>query len=664
MTLAPLKLDDLTWKDLSDTARDRIASASAGQWTLHAPVDPGVTLLELFAWHLDQRLFWMDQVSDSFTRGLLRLLDEAQQPVVSATTVMAFQAGQADLLPFATIPGGIELGLRDRLDPFNVTILEPVTVLPVAEILVEAGGDDLTGSLRQGDAAAVFSAGGQPGDMVLTLRLSEALAPAAHGGTLSILVQLQVPEGDIPPEWLPDAVNGIEPPAELNWWYASPAGLTPFAMVEDGTGGLRRSGMMRFEIPADWQGTGPDAEALYNYKITISTESATFTAPPLLTGLTANVTPAVHRYRIQIPPEALEPAKAWLPLPGLALVLAEEDQPPLPSTVDLVIRERDGTAYPWQATDDLAFHGPEARVFVVDRLRKTLLFGDGLTGRIPIPDANHPQPIHLSYSAGGGTSGNLGARLVWEGESNGTWIQARNAVPGRGGKEEESIAEARERVAADLKARYRAVTAGDYEHLAVTTPGVAIARAHAAIGHHPDFPCIKVPGAVTVFAVAFAPRGEDDPPEARVAAPIMDPGAYAAVQSRLANTRLAGSEVFLRNPRYRRVALRVEVASTPFDPNALQRRIHTRLETFLDPLIGGEAGLGWPFGEPVRPSALLRQAQAVLDDGEILSVAIGLDGEPPTESCRDVHIGDHDLVVLETIAIHLQSPVFARGGLR
>ena len=54
MMLPALQLDDLAWRDMVDAIRSRIAAVSDEEWTLHAPVDPGVTLLELFAYLLEQ----------------------------------------------------------------------------------------------------------------------------------------------------------------------------------------------------------------------------------------------------------------------------------------------------------------------------------------------------------------------------------------------------------------------------------------------------------------------------------------------------------------------------------------------------------------------------------------------------------------------------------
>src|SRR5204862_7427263 len=86
MALPALALDDFTWDDLVAATRRHIPAASAGAWTLHAPVDPGVTLVELYAWLLEQRLFWLDQVPETLVRALLKLLGDPPHAVVPAAT--------------------------------------------------------------------------------------------------------------------------------------------------------------------------------------------------------------------------------------------------------------------------------------------------------------------------------------------------------------------------------------------------------------------------------------------------------------------------------------------------------------------------------------------------------------------------------------------------
>src|ERR1700759_3646326 len=87
MSLPALALDDLTYEDLRQLAMRNIPAASGGRWTHHAPVDAGVTLLELFAFLLEQQLFVLDQVPDTMVRALLALLGEAPKPTRVARTL-------------------------------------------------------------------------------------------------------------------------------------------------------------------------------------------------------------------------------------------------------------------------------------------------------------------------------------------------------------------------------------------------------------------------------------------------------------------------------------------------------------------------------------------------------------------------------------------------
>ena len=66
-------LGDRTWADLLDEARALLPSL-APEWTNHNPSDPGVTLLELFAWLAEMLVWRTGQVPDAHVRAFLRLL--------------------------------------------------------------------------------------------------------------------------------------------------------------------------------------------------------------------------------------------------------------------------------------------------------------------------------------------------------------------------------------------------------------------------------------------------------------------------------------------------------------------------------------------------------------------------------------------------------------
>ena len=88
-----LRIDDLSFTGLLRIALGDVPSASQGRWTLHGPVDPGITLLELFAWELEQRLFMAEQATDGMVRASLRLLGVPDPLATSpARTILCLSA--------------------------------------------------------------------------------------------------------------------------------------------------------------------------------------------------------------------------------------------------------------------------------------------------------------------------------------------------------------------------------------------------------------------------------------------------------------------------------------------------------------------------------------------------------------------------------------------
>ena len=663
MTLAPVVLDDLTWDQMVAAIRRRIPAESAGNWTLHAPVDPGITFLDLFAFLAEQRLYWLDQVPDAFVVAVLELLGlDGPLPAVPAATVLQITAPDPQNPAVFTVPAGTGF-TRDPRSEVVFTLDDPVTVLPVRGLTLVTGGQDRTADLLAGRVVDLLSADGGAGEASIVLDLGGPVP----GGELSLLVGLADPETPagpgpgIPPAWSPDRVDGVPPPAQLSW--ASADGAIDAAQVQDGTLGLRRSGIVRLPVPASWN-LGAGQRTLH-----ISTDQATFAVPPRLLQLQVNVAAARHRQEFSHGAgDGLDSqVNGWLPLPGQHLDLPDAQGRLLDAS--LTLRERDGEDHQWTAVADFVFSGREDRVFLVDRTAGALRFGDGRTGRTPVLGQSANALSSLTWTLGGGAVGNGGTTANWRSTAPSVAATAANPVTAAGGADAETIAQARVRAGAALDELGRTVTPADHETIAQQAPGVAVARAHAAVGDHPSFPCTLIPGAVSVYVVPAAPRGDTDWDQPDfVAAPQPDPGMLSQVSTTLANARLLGEELFVREPRYRTAQLRVQVTGAPRDPAAARAKAQVALRQYLDPLAGGDDGTGWPFGAPLRPSALLRVAQqAVGHDGQVADVAIALDDSASWEDCRDVPIGPHDLVELEpgdvTVQFSAGSGATGQGGL-
>jgi hypothetical protein len=135
---------------------------------------------------------------------------------------------------------------------------------------------------------------------------------------------------------------------------------------------------------------------------------------------------------------------------------------------------------PWNMQETLAFsrdQQPDYIIEVDENDQATVVFGDGDFGAIPPKGAL----IKASYRVGGGKLGNVAANMIQ------TIVDApqmaliggkvTNPAPATGGAERESIDHAVSHAPEVFRSRKRAVTADDYEALALNFKGVGKVRA-------------------------------------------------------------------------------------------------------------------------------------------------------------------------------------------
>jgi predicted phage baseplate assembly protein len=110
-------LDDRNYKDLIDECLLRIPRYCP-EWTNYNPSDPGITLVELFAWLTDQMLFRFNQVPRRNYITFLELLGiRLKAPEPSQTEVTFYltrpQTAHERLNP---IPAGTQIA-TEQIDP-------------------------------------------------------------------------------------------------------------------------------------------------------------------------------------------------------------------------------------------------------------------------------------------------------------------------------------------------------------------------------------------------------------------------------------------------------------------------------------------------------------------------------------------------------------------
>src|SRR5204863_8642356 len=89
MSLPVPNLDDRTFQDIVDEAK-RLIPTYCPEWTNHNVSDPGVALIELFAWMTEMSLFRLNQVPDVYYTSMLNLIGFERFPATAARAELTF----------------------------------------------------------------------------------------------------------------------------------------------------------------------------------------------------------------------------------------------------------------------------------------------------------------------------------------------------------------------------------------------------------------------------------------------------------------------------------------------------------------------------------------------------------------------------------------------
>jgi hypothetical protein len=318
---------------------------------------------------------------------------------------------------------------------------------------------------------------------------------------------------------------------------------------------------------------------------------------------------------------------------------------------------------PWSQRLDLdAAKAVDAR-FALASTTGELHFGDGVRGRVP-PDGAVVLAAYESTSAAAGTVAadrrwtlpSVAINRALAGPTFATLAATvfTNALPSDGAADEEEIGAAAARAAAalwsherlvrlcpsgdcatldqlerervlDLPAPARATTLLDFERIALEVPGTRVRRVRAWAELDPRYPCLEASGTVTVVIVPELPLGR----------PLPSSGLLRAIHRWLHHRRVLCTRLVVVGPEYLTISVSARVrAKSGADQTRVRDDVVAALGDFLDPLRGGPAGRGWPFGRDVYRSEILQVVDGVRGVDHVLDLTISVDGR--AVSCGNV----------------------------
>lgn len=637
MPLTPPAIDDRPFQDL---VRDTLARVPVHtpEWTQLGESDPGVTLVELFAFLTESLLYRANRVPEASRFKFLRLLGLPLGAAQPAHGIAVLRSDRPE--PRAdTLPAGSEL----RAGEIAFRTQDTIDVLPVearAYVKFRVTPSDNDKAYYE----LLYAAAEEP-DAVLTMYETRVLDPRAPvdiardtvDGVLWLAL-LHARDAD------PDAVRAQLAGRTLALGLQPYVEDTPKVLGTDGAGGADQPGrLVRYEMPAlaatatvngrrqaAWRvrdartlddvlaGPGvvevplPPAAELDTWRDLDPLEAGVGDFPPAIDD--SALADRVLTWLRVVPSASARARFLWAGVNAVRIeqrvpvtneLLGEGDGRPdkvfrlsrpgvVPGSVRLdVLHAKESKR--WQPIDDLLAAGPEvterdpqrapgqvakdprpSEVFVVDAEAGTLRFGDGLRGRRPPAGAR----LIVHYEVCDGVRGNVPPHAITSGPALPPGVKPDNPLPTWGGADAESVVSGEKRVAGFIRHRDTLVTRQDFVDIAKRTPGVELARVEVLAAWHPDLGSGEPGDAPGVVTLMLVPRHDPRNP----AAPAPDTALLDAVCRYLDPRRLVTTELVLRGPDYVPVwiSLGITVAGGFTVPD-VRDRVKQRLIEYLAP---------------------------------------------------------------------------------
>jgi Baseplate J-like protein len=624
-------LDDRSYQQLRDELVRRIP-VYAPEWTDHNASDPGVTLIELFAFLGENLLYRFNQIPEASKLAYLKLLQIPLRPAVPARAMLSLTT---------ELPGGVLVPQRSEARAGNLpfeTQTEvqawPISVLAVARARASAPDPDTEPevyefAVRTVDALRPLPAGQAPEYYENRVVATDGSGmPVDFGAAVDRMLWVAVlQEKGYQPDTLgsgllnigfvpdplvatmdevqacPGAGAGTRGPA-VEWQVSAKAianGVPSYRRLQvagDTTRGLSQEGVVRLRLPRDMKDIGVPEAA--------TDLGGTGDLPPVLDDETqAKVLFWLRAWRPDLSSlprvalvtanaaESLQCATARPEFLGTGTGQAGQTCPlvhgqVLPGTLVLQVEEASGWVT-WSEVDAFHASAPDSRHYVLDAEAGSVRFGNGEQGRAP----QIGERIRaVSYRYGGGIAGNVAAKAISKVPVPGAKVV--NYLRAWGGEDKEPLESALDRIPGELRRRDRAVTAGDFRELALLTPGASVSRAECLPRFHPP---TRTPERAGIVSVVVWPKEDAKHPNA----PLPDANLLRTVCAWLDERRLVTTELYVIPPTYRKVAVSVALQVKPgYGVEAVRRWVEIVLRQYLAPLPPyGPSGQGWPLGRRV-----------------------------------------------------------------
>jgi predicted phage baseplate assembly protein len=606
LSLQAPNLDDRQFQDIVDETKLLIPKYCP-EWTNHNLSDPGVALIELFAWMSEMLMYRINQVPDRFYTKFLELMGIAPFPPTAAQADLTFWLSAVLDQP-VTVKAGTQVGAPAASKPVVFETIEDLVIAPPRLIAAKTGRGgvgtdalvDAWEDLRFARASMkCFTSEPRPlpGDAFYL-----GFAGTLGGSALRFRVTTTSPAGI--------GIHPQTPPLAVEAW--SGEAWATVLKYSDTTGGLNRDGEVILLFPRVHEALALGGTRAYWFRVVMMRTppgAPTYQASPEIRTVTVDAlggtTTAEHS--VLHGPESLGRSNG---LPGQSFVLRH---PP-------ILVRRDGehvqvaaghVVQNWEEVDDFTGSSPEDLHYSLDASSGTINFGPSVRyadgtwhqhGAVPSVGA---EIVMRTYRHGGGAEGNVGTGMLTSLRSTVAFIDSvTNIAPAKGGADAETVNEAKKRGPFSLRTRQRAVTPRDFERLA-TEASAEVARARCLGPSAPGGP----------VRLLIVPKVRRIPESQNIDDFALTDGLVNNIAEYLEPRRLLGITVEVATPYYQGVTVATHLHALPTSSDDALTRIRSDalqlLYEWVNPLSGGPDGEGWPWDSDLNAAPIAQLLQQV-----------------------------------------------------
>ena len=640
MRLPPIELDDRRFQDLVSEARLRINRACP-EWTEHNVSDPGITLIELFAWMTELTIYRLNRVPDKLHVTLMELLGIRLDGPTAAHTRLRFRLAAPADRPVDIAGGDTEVGtLRTATEESVVFQVDddftiPPPGRPPTSCSAAAGSRDIGISDGRPSRRAPTSCRSAARRRSAT-RCTSASSRASRTLIVRVDIEASTARGA--------GVNPEDPP--LRWEVSGGDGdvaRLPTCSRTSPGGFNYGSGTVELQCPQLGAIEPLAGQRLHWLRCRIDRDDArrrqraTYTQPPEIYAITAAPIGALLAL------DALGAAESEMigvsdGTPGQIFPL--RNVPVLTLGAGETLEVQDPDAGDWErwelrenfvgSTESTATSTSTSSPARSSSARRSAR--PTAAGRSTARCRRRGRVLRFSrYRHGGGRDGNVaaGTRSRRCAARSPASTRSTNPTSAIGGVDAEPLDHARARASMEIRTRYRAVTAEDFEFLA----GEASPRVARAV-------CLP-PSDGSAIPLHVVPRLPAGPPACPYEELVPDEELLTEVAEYLDARRLIGTQLQLLPCKFRGLSVVVNLQASPLaDTGRVEEDVAHALYTYLNPLVGGNPhglGGGWAFGR-------------ALNQGELYGIVHAVDG---VEFVKILRIYETDLITGE------QSPKLA-----